>query len=190
MRRGLFIGLIVFAFIVGIIWAIGNRGGDDPVQEGAVEETALIDYANTTNNVRYIMRGKINAREEHRVLTITVGRDSRVATITEGYSGKVIKSQRLGNDSNAYEEFLAALENEGFTQARQAESSIVPEGACPKGRRFDFEIYRLAIQNNHSGQLLAGVQAVPLTVAMMILVIYLKHSCLSTAILLKAYVSN
>ena len=139
MRRAIIIGVVIVLFILGLIWAI-NRREASPVQEEAVPETALIDYADTTNQVRYIMRGRINAREDHRVLTITVGRNGRTAVISEGYNGRIVKAERLGNDSAAYKQFLAAIANEGFTDAREASSSIVPDGACPKGRRYDFEV--------------------------------------------------
>lgn len=139
MRRAIIIGVVIVLFILGLIWAI-NRREANPAQDEAVPETALIDYAETTNQVRYIMRGRINAREDHRVLTISVGRDSRTAVISKGYNGRIIKAEKLGNDSAAYKQFLAAIANEGFTDTRDASRNVVPDGACPKGRRYDFEV--------------------------------------------------
>lgn len=134
------IGVVLLLFIIGVIWAIASRDGDAPEQTPEAEQTQLIDYADTSTTVQYEMRGRINAKEEHRVLRITVGRDSRTATIFEGYTGEVLKSARFTNNAEAYESFLGALENEGYTRARTAEEGVEPIGACSRGRRYDFII--------------------------------------------------
>lgn len=134
--------ILMFVLIVGtLVWAI-NRRGDSPQQEREVRTTQLTDYANTSTEVRYILRSEINAKEDHRVLQITVGRNYRTATIFEGYNGVVLQSLQLDNTQEAYLQFLAALENNDFTNARIAEPGVNPEGACPDGRRADFEIFQ------------------------------------------------
>ena len=139
MRRFIVIAIISILFIGGLIWMVNGRSSA-PDQEGEVTKTELIDYANTTTQVRYILRGQINARENHRILEITVSRDSRTAVLYEGYTGNVLRFDKFGNDSVAYSEFLAALDNEGYTASKNSEFGVKPEGVCSRGQRADFEI--------------------------------------------------
>lgn len=141
MRRFIVIGVILVLFIFGVVWAINSRN-NAPDQTREAEKTALTDYADTTTTVKYEMRGRINALENHRLLQITVGRDSRTATVFEGYTGQVLKAVRFTNNTVAYNTFLAALENEGFTRSRVAERNVVADGACPRGRRYNFIIQK------------------------------------------------
>lgn len=142
MIRRLLVVLLIFSLIVGtLVWAI-NRRGDTPEQEREVRQTQLTDYANTSTEVRFILRSQINAKEDHRVLQITVGRNYRTATIFEGYNGVVLQSLKLDNTQEAYLQFLAALDNEGYTKTRIADAGVTPDGACSGGRRGDFEIFQ------------------------------------------------
>lgn len=139
LRRLIVVAVLFILFVGGLIWAI-NRRGDAPEQDLEVKVTKLVDYADTSTEVRYILRGPINALENHRVLEITVGRNSREAVIYEGYNGKILRADSFNNTQAAYSYFLAALENNGYTNTRIAELNIVPEGACAGDRRADFEI--------------------------------------------------
>lgn len=140
MLRRLIIVVLMFVLIVGgLIWAI-NRRGRAPEQDREVRTTQLVDYANTTTEVKYILRGPINALENHRIIEITVSRNSRSAVILEGYNRQVLKSENYTNTQESYIQFLAALQNFGYTNTRIYEQDIQPEGACPQGRRADFEI--------------------------------------------------
>lgn len=117
------------------------RRGDRPQQDlGVNRETNLVDYANTGTTMRFTQAGQINARENHRVLQITVGQNERTAVIFDGYQGNVLKSQTFLNDSDAYRAFLAALQNNGYTKPRIASRNVNPLGACPTGKRYNYDI--------------------------------------------------
>lgn len=139
LRRIIVVVVVFLLIVVGAIWAI-NRRGRAPEQDKEVRVTKLVDFANTSTEVRYSLRGPINALENHRVLEITVGKNSRTAVIYEGYNGKILKAESFNNTEAAYSKFLAALENNGFTQSKLAEPNVIPEGACSSDRRADYEI--------------------------------------------------
>jgi len=123
-----------------LIILVLNRG-DRPQQDvGVNRETRLVDYAATNTTVRYTLGGRINARENHRVLQITIGQTERIATIYEGYQGKVVKQDTYLNDVDAYRSFLAALQNSGYTTPRIASRDVNPLGACPTGKRYNYDI--------------------------------------------------
>ncbi len=140
MRRFIAIGIILFLLFVGIIVVFANRGAKPVQQPGVARPSTLVSYADTSTEVRYTMEGQINARENHRVVQIGVSRDYRTYTLFDGYQGSVIKTETLGNDRDAYEAFLAALQNSGYTRARIATKGVNPLGACPTGRRSHYDI--------------------------------------------------
>lgn len=142
LRRYIFIAVVVILVMVGIIWLIAGRG-DRPDQEASVRRPdVLVDYADTTTEVRFTQVGQINAREDHRTLQITVGRDARTIQLLDGYQGNVMASQTLGNDQAAYQSFLAALENSNYTRSRTATRGVDPLGACPLGQRYSYDIFQ------------------------------------------------
>ena len=139
LRRIILVTLLFILIFGGLIWAINRRGGA-PDQDVEVKVTKLVDYADTSTEVKYILRGPINALENHRILEITVGRNRRSAVIYEGYNGNILRAEDFINTQAAYSQFLAALENNGYTNTRIAEPNIIAEGACSGDRRADFEI--------------------------------------------------
>lgn len=145
MRRIITVGVILFVLLLSIILVAGRKGSKsgNGSKSGADKAPAsLVDYANTSTTVRFTQAGRINARENHRVLVITVGQTERTATIFEGYQGKVVKSETYLNDPDAYRSFLAALQNNGYTRSRKVNSATNPLGACSSGRRFNYDILR------------------------------------------------
>ncbi len=140
MRRFILAGVAILLVIIGFIWLIASRG-DSPREESAPNDVSrLVDYADTSTEVRLTIEGEINARENHRVIQIFVGKDFRSIQILEGYQGAVLRQESYLNDRNAYNAFLAALQNEGYTLSRNAPRGVDPLGACPVGQRFRYDI--------------------------------------------------
>ncbi len=140
MRRFVTIGVVIFLILIAI-FVIVVRSGDRPDQKASVARpTALVDYADTSAEVRFTQVGSINARENHRVVQIIVGRDYRTITLFDGYQGNVMNSETLHNDQDAYQAFLSALHNSGYTKTRVASRGVEVLGACPTGSRFYYDI--------------------------------------------------
>ena len=140
MRRFIFTGVGVFVLIVLLIVFLANRGNKPQQAVSVNKNTNITQYADTSTQVRLTQNGQIIAREDHRVLQITVGQNERTVTVFEGYQGKVLKSQTYLNDVDAYRAFLASLHNNGFTRSKTASPNILPLGACSSGRRYNYDI--------------------------------------------------
>lgn len=141
MRRFILTGVGVFVLIVLLIVFFANRGNKPQPVVSVNKNTDLTQYAETSTQVRFTQNGQIIAREDHRVLQITIGQNERTATIFEGYQGKVLKSQTYLNDVDAYRAFLASLHNNGYTNHKEpANKFILPLGACSSGLRYNYDI--------------------------------------------------
>lgn len=138
-RLLLAIGVVAFVFIVSIgIFSIDWGGSDTPIKDG-VKPVNIADYATTDVQVRMTTRGIINDNQTHEDLRITVGRDSTVAEILNGYQGSVTQSEQVTNNVESYRAFLSALHNASFTNVNLPPKGVQYDGACPKGLRFTFE---------------------------------------------------
>lgn len=140
LRRFVAVGVIILLVIIGIVWLIAARSTRPEQDRQVTRPSALVDYADTTTEVRFTQAGKINAREDHRVVQISVGRDYRTIQLFDGYQGNVMNSRTLGNDEDAYRAFLAALENSGYVKSRNAPRNVDPLGACSSGSRYNYDI--------------------------------------------------
>lgn len=128
--------LLIFSF-VWIIRAITNRGD----RLTPVEKVQLISYKDSDDTVtKLVTKGRIVGNDEYGEVHITIGRDSRTLQIFRGYQGRVIASENFGNNPDAYRVFLSALHNAGFTNSRRVSDTILPEGVCPTGKRYWYEI--------------------------------------------------
>jgi hypothetical protein len=137
MRLRSIIALLV-AIILVAIGVILFRGGSGPRQP-IPEPKQLPDYANTSASVRFTYDGIINGESAHRAIRITVNRNQRLLEVLQGYSGNVIQSSSEQNTEAAYNVFLHALANAGFSKTRKTSNRDVT-GACPLGNRFIYEL--------------------------------------------------
>lgn len=132
---GLFI--IAAALIVGIVLMV-RRDPSPDVPQTVSQRVDLTDYASTSATATYVIEGKLNSEEEHRAIRISVNRNSRTLDILSGYNQTVVQTQTLPNTQSAYEEFLYALENAGFSSSQEARYSS-EKGVCPLGTRYLYE---------------------------------------------------
>lgn len=132
--------VVIFVVLLGLIWALGSRSNKPDQSREIKTETSLTNFAQTPTTVRYTFEGRINGREDHRVVQITVGQSTRTIQVFYGYEGSVLRSQTFLNDVDAYRAFLAALDNSGYTNARIASRNVDPLAACPLGNRAHYDI--------------------------------------------------
>jgi hypothetical protein len=129
------IGVVLVA-IIAIIMLV--RRTPEP-RTDIPQETVLSDYANRDGRVRYTIDGRINAREDHRTIVITVSRTERMLEIYQGYENDVLRRETFVNSEGAYSTFLRALESAGFSQERETDIHNYT-GICPQGRRHVYEL--------------------------------------------------
>lgn len=139
-------GLAVLAAACGggLLSSNGGQVGDCPISD-------LDEYATSDTRVRLTMFGPVVAREDNRSVRIIVDASYRQLHILEGYEDETIAERmRWENDLAAYQEFLAALEFEGFHECRNPPPDVDPDGdgACPKNRRMVVELFEISDPGN------------------------------------------
>ncbi len=140
MRQFIVVGAVIILIFVSVIWLFA-RGDNKPKQGSKVSTgTTIVDYANTDVAVRFTEEGKINARENHRVLQITVSQSERTITLFDGFQGSVLKNQTFLNDQDSYRALLAGLQNSGYTKTQIVTKNVNPIASCPNGKRFRYDI--------------------------------------------------
>ena len=133
----LFLLFVVIFFIV----RLAGGGDDAPVTEdvaGIQEEVPFIlsEQNNPDSTVRFTIVGKTNAPEDHREIRFTITQTARRAEILKGYDGEVIKTLSLPNTPSSYQEFLYAIEAEGYTLERSEPTITDVRGQCSDGKKY------------------------------------------------------
>lgn len=132
-----FLGVLGVLLIIIFIVVLAVGGGNDSPSSNEVKK--LAEYANdTSTEVAYTEAGAINAEENHRIVEITVTSSERTIAILDGYDGNVQSESTYPNSSAAFEAFLAAIEQVGFSKTRNSNQSF--ESICPTGRRFSYAL--------------------------------------------------
>lgn len=139
-RLGMVIfGLLFLLFIGGMVYFItgSSREGRTTEQPETVSVTSL----GTSRSVRMTVYGPVVASEDRVSYVITVSPSSRQIQTYRGYDGAAVSDERFAGSSEAYKQFVYALERAGFDKTR----TINPPtddgtGACAAGKRYVFEI--------------------------------------------------
>lgn len=136
------LGLSILFVIIFIIARLAG-GGDETAEPVGPDTTfVLSDENNQDSMVRLWIIGEVTAPENHRQIEFTITQDERTARVLKGYDGNVLREQSLPNTANAYGTFLAALEQEGFTEAREDPRETDRSGQCPTGRQFVYSAWK------------------------------------------------
>lgn len=95
--------------------------------------------ANQNAEVRFTILGPVVANENFRSGMITVSSSSRSVTAYKTYTNEVVASEILPNNSEAFRQFMNALQVAGFGNHRAAQQAE-PDSACPQGYRYIYEL--------------------------------------------------
>lgn len=138
--RGRFITItLVVLFLVFLGWLLFHGGSKPANQPGTKKVIVLTDYTDTDSAVRFTLDGQINSEEKHRIIRITVGRNSRNIDVLQGYENHLLKSESFANNEAAYNVFLHALQGQSYTVERKVKDKD-PTGKCPLGYRYSYEL--------------------------------------------------
>ena len=133
--------IFVVVAIIGLV-ALGRLllGGttqtrkDDPATKALLTTDA--DYS-----VRMTVRGPIVADEDFRSYTVTVSPSGREMTSFAGYDTRTIDNVALSNNTDAYTQFVGALNRASFSTGRTlSDTANNTDGVCATGRLYTFEI--------------------------------------------------
>ncbi len=130
-----FLGIVSLVIVVFILVIRGLTGGGRPAVQ-----TEMVDYAKTQTVVRMTVSGRVNANQEHRSATITIGRSANVFQLIHGYENDVRETRSYPSNENAYATFLRALDLQGYTKGNDNKALEDSRGFCPTGRVYTFEI--------------------------------------------------
>ena len=129
-----FIAAVALIIVVFILIIRGFSGGDRPLQ------TEMSDYAKTETVMRMIVEGPVNADQDHRSTTVTIGRSTNVINLVQGYEGRVIDTKTYESNENAYATFLRALQLQGYSRGNDDPELEDSRGVCPTGKVYKFQI--------------------------------------------------
>lgn len=107
----------------------------------APKTISLNDYLTTANtSVSLTLKGPVTAPEKHVEQTFTITNSQRSITIYKAYSESPAFTETYENNQTAYEDFMRALQNAGFTGGATSTSKTTEVGDCPSGTRAVYEL--------------------------------------------------
>jgi hypothetical protein len=129
-----FLAAVALIVVVFILIVRGFSGGRSDAQ------TELMDYAKTQTVMRMTIDGPVNADQDHRSVTVTVGRSSNTVNLDQGYQGNVLDTRTYASNEEAYATFLRALDLLGYNKGNADPDREDSRGFCPTGKVYTFEV--------------------------------------------------
>ena len=146
-RSSIFPVIIIVVIIVISVAAIValaramffNKSNTQQTEERDISVQNLLN-TNAERSVRMTVRGNITANEDFRSYQITVAPNKRTMTTYRGYLDTPIDSVELDNNTQAYTEFVYALNREGMVNGKALTGERDDtRGVCPEGKILEFE---------------------------------------------------
>lgn len=133
------IAVVALVSLARAIFFSGDRD-NQAAQQVNVSQQALLN-TNADRSVQMTVRGPIVAEENFNSFRITVTPNSRTLTTYRGYLGKQLDTVQLGNNVNAYTEFVNALDKANLAVGVPFEGEKdKTSGICASGRIYEYEI--------------------------------------------------
>lgn len=118
---------------------LGNNQPSEQVNTVDEGKTALLS-TDVSRSVRLTVRGPIVADEKFRSYQIMISPDTRKMVVYEGYLGKELNSKTLGNNAQAYKEFVHALDKRNMMSGKVlSESQNDLTGVCAGKKIYELE---------------------------------------------------
>jgi hypothetical protein len=132
---GVILAILIIIFV--IIKLLGGGGSNPPSNVSR----NLVTYATTDTTMRYTVDSPVQANETHRQIVITVGQNQATLSVLKGYQGEVVRTKSYDNNSDAYANFLLALQRTGgYTLGDNNPDLQDDRGYCANGERFNYDI--------------------------------------------------
>lgn len=132
-----FLGFLAVVALIVAVFILVLKGFSSDTPKDKIN---LVDYANSSTVMSIMVDGPINADQLHQSYRITIGRDANTIEVMQGYDYHVVKAQTYASNSEAYTNFLKALQNMGYTKGNPDPKKTDPRGACPTGNRITYRI--------------------------------------------------
>ena len=125
--------------IIGIIaaFSVGKQTPSSPTPS----QVSLNDHTTDGSEVSLTTEGPVNADSLHRSSVITVSRDTTAVEFDKTYNNIPITSATYPNNQAAFDDFMTALQNAGFTKPAKGSNLLQDDtGQCPLGQRYTYEL--------------------------------------------------
>ena len=132
--------LIIIAIVIAALVSIGRVvfGGNSSSQSNPGRDALLT--TTTDHSVRMTVRGPIVADENFHSYQIVVSPTSRTMTTYQGYLDQSIGTLNYGNNTQAYEQFVYALDKANMMNADELTGNQNDtRGICATGLVYEFE---------------------------------------------------
>lgn len=134
---------LVIAALVSIGRAVFNSGdgnSDEQTSQLDADREALLNTS-TGRSVQMTVRGPIVAQEEFTSYRVSASNSERSMKVYKGYLEEETNGKTLGNNTQAYEEFVYALDKANMMNARSVandESESDLRGICARGYVYEY----------------------------------------------------
>lgn len=137
--------ILIIALVVAALVSVGRilfTGGDSP-DESTGETTdsvvAALQNINDSRGVRWTVRGPIVADEDFRSYQITVSPAERTFITYAGYLDQIVDVKTYSNNTEAYEQFVFALDKTDVGTTRDAKGEDFRGACATQGFGYQFE---------------------------------------------------
>ena len=137
--------ILVVALVIAAVVSLGQMlfsGSSSNKEATDVSRSALLDTGSDAHVVMNV-RGPLVANENLRTYQIDISPMNRTMTTYRGYNGEQLNNRQLSNNTTAYEEFVYALDRDGFmTGTPLQDDKNDTRGVCANGRLYEFAVMR------------------------------------------------
>lgn len=148
LPRNYLIALIVTAVVIfsGVFFLIRGLGGSSndnnqnrPEQTQSQPQTPSRSLERDAKAVVLVVQGELVGEEQRRAIRTTITPVERRVEVLQGYDEAVVKTQTTPNKQSAYDAFIKATNQAGFT-SKNKENTQDFVASCPNGKKFVFRV--------------------------------------------------
>lgn len=134
------LGVILVAFIA--IWFVTRPRGVE--EEQGLQQINISDRAEPGTSAVLTAQGAVVGQDDRRSIRVSISQEERRLEILTGYEDAVQQAYTFPNTPDAYETFLIAIDQKGFTNEQIFLSDRDVRGICPLGVQYFFEFKEFA----------------------------------------------
>ena len=145
----LIITIVIIALVIAAIVSIGRAifiGDGNNTEETSNVDSTRQELLNTSSgrSVAMTVRGPIVAEEAFTTYRIKISNSERSMDVYKGYLEEQTNGKTLGNNTQAYEEFVYALDKANMMKERSGASDNELDdlrGICARGYIYEYSVF-------------------------------------------------
>ncbi len=137
--------ILVIALVIAALVSVGRMvftGGDSSESPSGESTASVVDALQNINDsraVRWTVRGPIVADEDFRSYQITISPTERKFITYAGYLDQIVDVKSYSNNTEAYEQFVYALDKANVGATREASDEDFRGVCATQGFAYKFE---------------------------------------------------